>query len=464
MSETFKTIFSDIITHINAVCFVVKSTDEKLDVNVKYIFSCVTSLFSQDISENFIIVATHANKEIMEKGPKIISAILEYEVFAKIIKKMNNGKWYYSFDSYSIFDSEKDYLAKLSFKTLNELYKEKIQKLPQKSIKNCSEVLKYRIDLKIEINILIEKGKELLIEKGNLENEQESNRKKKFEILEIEKEINNLEKSKKDDLDKMIKAIKRLDDNKIIIKKIVKVCVYDEENRIHTHCPICKRNCHSPCNCWFQNLSRCKIYPFWSFAKKCEECGHEKKHHCQDKFRYIIKEIDKDINSQKDIEDEEIDKDKFIEEQIAIEKSLLNLDIKSKNNNDTNDKIGDLYIQKLELNKNFNNKKEKYIKNKIHKLNEDIIKTIYNLKQKSDKLNALALNNNYFKDVDQYIDSLKDKLIILGNEEKQLEELGKMKINYALFESAVTMKLNENEKNNLDESQLVKILNGIPFE
>ena len=46
----------------------IKSNTNSLDILTKYIFSSVTSLFSEDISENFIILATFANKDTIKKG------------------------------------------------------------------------------------------------------------------------------------------------------------------------------------------------------------------------------------------------------------------------------------------------------------------------------------------------------------------------------------------------------------
>ena len=52
IEKAFQYIFSHIIGHINAVGFIVKSNTSRIDISTKYIFSSVTSLFSQDISEN----------------------------------------------------------------------------------------------------------------------------------------------------------------------------------------------------------------------------------------------------------------------------------------------------------------------------------------------------------------------------------------------------------------------------
>ena len=58
----FEYAFTNIIDHINTVCYVAKSNEARLGILIRYIFSCGTSLFSNDICQNFIILNTHANK------------------------------------------------------------------------------------------------------------------------------------------------------------------------------------------------------------------------------------------------------------------------------------------------------------------------------------------------------------------------------------------------------------------
>ena len=53
--DAFSHIFSEVIDHINAISFIVKSTDVRLDINIKYIFNQVSGLFSEDISINFLL-------------------------------------------------------------------------------------------------------------------------------------------------------------------------------------------------------------------------------------------------------------------------------------------------------------------------------------------------------------------------------------------------------------------------
>ena len=53
--KTFEDIFSNLIIHINGIFFIGKSIESRLITLIKYIFISVTSLFSIDLYENFIL-------------------------------------------------------------------------------------------------------------------------------------------------------------------------------------------------------------------------------------------------------------------------------------------------------------------------------------------------------------------------------------------------------------------------
>ena len=146
--EAFTHIFTSVIDHINAVSFIVKSTDSRLDIQIQYIINKVTGLFSEDICSNFFVLATHANREALNGDPNMIKTLESDEQFKEIKKKMQN-KWYYALDSKTIMDNDTDKLAKFSYNQLNDLYKEKVIISRSISVKKCSEVLIARNDLNI---------------------------------------------------------------------------------------------------------------------------------------------------------------------------------------------------------------------------------------------------------------------------------------------------------------------------
>ena len=136
----FEYAFTNIIDHINTVCYVAKSNEARLGILIRYIFSCGTSLFSNDICQNFIILNTHANKSTMNEGPQFVESIANDEIFSEIIKKMDK-KWWYAVESINILDNQNDKLTKYSFKQLNDFYEEKVKNSKSKLINTSSDTL-----------------------------------------------------------------------------------------------------------------------------------------------------------------------------------------------------------------------------------------------------------------------------------------------------------------------------------
>ena len=177
LNDAFNYVFTSIIDHINTVCFIAKSNTNRLDILTKYIFSSVTSLFSEDISENFIILSTFASKDTITEGPAFIQSIKTEDDFLNIQKRMDE-KWWYAFDSKCILDNDTDRLSKYSFSQVQQLYEEKVKGLRPKSIKKCAEVLKTRNELKFQVIQLNQIFENLLIEQRNLEEKNKNNRKR----------------------------------------------------------------------------------------------------------------------------------------------------------------------------------------------------------------------------------------------------------------------------------------------
>ena len=457
VDEAFRYVFSNLIDHINAALFIVKSNTNRLDILTKYIFSSVTSLFSEDISENFIILATFANKDTISKGPDFIYSIETDADFLNIQERMNTN-WWYAFDSKCILDNDKDKLTLYSFEQAKELYKKKIMKLRSKGIKKSSEVLNSRNELRIEVNKLNDKFQDLIIEQDNLQRKDKNIDEVSDKINEMEKSISKLEKnmeSKKPfELERELRILNEelnlklmnLNNQTEIITRFQ--LKYDGENKsLYTVCHKCKKNCHIPCDCFLQSLGRCTIYTFWK--KKCEKCGCKKEDHKQDNYFFGLETITTNKNT---------DKEKKEEQKRYEDKKKKYLEQMNKNYNEKNN----LEKQKNELNynksilleeKNKNLNEKINIQKKIGYINQEILFIIYNLQKISEKINDIAMNNNHLKTEDEYIEDLINKMDKLNlNEKEKIEKIKKIKENNNIFKKAV--KLNRNELLNLSDKEL----------
>lgn len=162
LNKAFQYVFSNIIDHINAVCFIAKATEARLPADTKYIISCVTSLFSEDIIPNMFILATHPDDFTFEDGPKFIESIEADKNFSIIMNKMREQYWY-TFDSLYILkkNDPQNEIVKNSFEQITNFYEEGVKKTYNVNIKDSATVLENRNQLIVKSNVLQHKFQEL---------------------------------------------------------------------------------------------------------------------------------------------------------------------------------------------------------------------------------------------------------------------------------------------------------------
>ena len=454
VDQAFQYVFTHVIEHINTVGFIVKSNTNRIDILTKYIFSSVTSLFSEDISENFIILATFANKSTMEKGPDFVSSIKTDADFLKIEQRMDSN-WWYAFDSKNILDNENDKLTTYSFSKVNELYEEKVKKLKKKAIKKCAEVLNTRMELKVEVENLTYNFYKLVIEQDNLIEKEKIINDNAIKIDSMENKINQLnigmERLNPKELEEKISRLnnefnKMMNylDNQTVYQT---VCKLKSSDKLCTHCDTCEKNCHMNCDCLFQSFGRCTIYSIWE--KKCEECGCHKDKHRQDNYCYNFETLQIPKNTENERNQEKLKKQKAeskILEELKKKKGVKNELIRQKINLESNKSL---------LMKEKNNKKEEKeeIQKKINEINHKILVTIIRLQSLTEKINDIAMNNNHMKNEDEYIDDLMDKMNKMNLKDKsQIEKIKKIKENNKIIKE--TLNLDKISLANMSDNQL----------
>ena len=457
INSAFEFVFSNVISHINTVCFIAKANTNRLDTVTKYIFSSVTSLFADDITENFVIVPTFASKDTIDEGPAFVESIKTDADFLKLEERKD--KWWFALDSKSVLDNEEDKITKYSFEQMKTLYEKKIKKLPSKEIKNSAEVMKNRIILRPKLELLNETFINLMMEQGNLQLKIKDLAEISIKISDMENRIKMFENDAKNlDPEALERKMKELNDdlnNKLSNlfneneEKFINSCEYDKDEDYHTHCNKCEKNCHSICDCNFRFAGRCKIYTFGIIGeKKCEICHCPKSCHRNDNYHWVKKRIciKKDNSSQiaEERRRNEAEKQRYLEE----------LNQKRSNKNKINSQIDELYFNKKKLEekklKNIQEKNEIVVK--IEKTSNQITFIIMQLKNISDKIDMLAMNKNNIKTEDEYIESLGVQMEEIGfKDEEQRQQINKMK-----NQNKIILEMKNNK--NLSEKEIAEML------
>ena len=356
IDEAFRYVFSNIINHINVVGMIAKATNNRIDVLTKYIFSCITKLFAGDISENVILLATHANRDCIKKEPMFAETIKTEVDFLE--KK--DKKWWYAFDSTLMFESDIDKLTTFSFSQLKDFYEEK---LCPKDIKQTFEIFHHRRELKK----LIKKIKNIFQSLKRLQNNMNSNDTFMNETIRKITEYNNLIVIKKETINTLERKEK------------------EEEEKLYS--------------------SNFRTYRRYDIMQKTEEIRKEREKHIQSLNELEIQL--RNMESLKNIKTKENEgiknnmrkiTKKIIFDIKKLQKTFQLIDVIALNNNHNEMEIQYIDLLIEEINKTQYDKKELQ-KLKNYKQNNHIFQDLskLNLEEKDLKEMTIKISNILFK-------------------------------------------------------------------
>ena len=223
ITSEIKKLFEEKISTLNGVCFVTKSSNNRLTLSQKYILSSILDLFGEDVKEIFVFMLTFCDGG----EPNILGPLKEKDCpFNKIISLYKNDSWYYKFNNSAIFESNRNNEFTKMFWELGmnnfNLFKEKLKHLPRKSLQLSRQVLEERKALEEKVSILTKK---------------------------LKVGINKIEEIK--GIIKMILELKGdISDSKNYTKviKVPGVKKIDKDPDVYaTTCLICTKTCHATC-------------------------------------------------------------------------------------------------------------------------------------------------------------------------------------------------------------------------
>ena len=150
-------VFKEEINNLNAICLVAKSSNARLTVDQKYIFTSILNLFDEDMKKNFIALLTFCDGGI----PQIVDALEDSNsVLSKLIPCLNKP-WYLKFNNSAIFEDNLEETFTKMFFTMNmksfEEFKQRLVRMPKKSLNQTKQVLEERNKLEKYGEILTNK-------------------------------------------------------------------------------------------------------------------------------------------------------------------------------------------------------------------------------------------------------------------------------------------------------------------
>ena len=267
--EIFKMInnlFNNFIDIIDAVCFVAKSSNNRLTDDQKYIMNNIFKIFGKDIAENVIPMLTFCNKG----KPNILDCLMDKEsVFYKYKygDKDKNDKddiFYLKFNNIKEFFEKKDLAEfkdywKMGKENFQSFF-EKLNNLKSKSLRVSTEIIEFRKKMGEKFLEIIQKYDEYF----NLKN---------YKIY-IENQLAQYKNLKNQSEDFIInKTEQEKIKTKVPIKK--KSTSKSRQNKVlykvFFNCTRCKKTCNKT---------------LFNKNGKCKKCSCSKEIHKSGKFKY----------------------------------------------------------------------------------------------------------------------------------------------------------------------------------
>ena len=276
--QQIKDWFDKKLDTLDAVCFIIKSSDVRLTTSQKYVFDSILNLFGKDVAKNIFILMTHCDAS----KPRALEALEELNLKFDENKyfKLNNSAYFKAPTNVTNDSDNKEEFSmnqlywNIGHKSFDKFFNE-LNHTPPVSLKLTKVVLKTREELRIHIDTINSIMNEAIDSMDELQ------RQKEF-IKANEHLLKNTNNNSK---------------NRIVLKFPTTTWEWSQKKTnwpFHTTCKnedcknkngnkTCHQDCWGPVNCCIIKKGVCTI------------CGCESKHH-ENTWYYYIKRP-KTVNS-----------------------------------------------------------------------------------------------------------------------------------------------------------------------
>ncbi|RXN13886.1 hypothetical protein ROHU_009383 [Labeo rohita] len=242
------------IHEIDAVCLVIKATQNRLSDRQQYIFDAVQSLFGKDIAENILLLFAHSTGAPPKNA---LTAVKEAKIKCAVNDK--NQPVFFLFDNCQSEAADEEYEMiqeqswNLSFRGMAQFF-EFLDTIQPKSLKMTRDVLQNKKQLEAKIFNLKSRVELMELKQNELKQTQEA--------LEQNKE--HVKNNKNFEYEVKVPYKEKVDIDPTVAS--MAMC-----------CTVCEENCHYPGCWWVSNLSWCSMMKD-NHCTVCTNKCHYKEH------------------------------------------------------------------------------------------------------------------------------------------------------------------------------------------
>ncbi|XP_030634749.1 uncharacterized protein LOC115815922 [Chanos chanos] len=253
----------DGVHEIDAVCLVVKASQNRLSIQQRYIFNAILSLFGKDIEKNIVLLITYSSGA----QPDVLQAITEAKI--PCARNEDNQPVHFLFNNWQkqTCDKKNERKYKFDWECSEDSMKdflEYLKTMEKRSLKMTEGVLRKREQLKACFNNLLERVQWAELKQKELRQKRDALEKFKRKDKEFEVEIDEVYKEK-------VPIIPR----------------WWHLGKAATCCTVCKENCHYPGCWWVIDLSWCSVMEDGNCTVCTKKCHYTK--HVKEEKIYVSK-------------------------------------------------------------------------------------------------------------------------------------------------------------------------------
>ncbi|XP_058624674.1 uncharacterized protein LOC131536051 [Onychostoma macrolepis] len=281
IAETLSRLFSveDGILYIDAVCFVMKESQNRLSGKEFYIIHSVLSLFGRDIENNIMFLLTQS-----DGGPPTdaLNAIKKAEIPCR--RDEDNQHVYFLFNNRQKEERDEEYKHldrsdwEMGEKSINRLLT-LLEEKNRKSVQMTLDVLNKRRQLEARVSNLMERISEKELKTEELTQIQDALRQNRDKIEKCEN---------------FPFPVERVFKEKVPISpvRVWSWWYLWRENNLATSCSVCKETCHNEHGCWwvpFDKVESCEVMKN-NYCTVCSGKCHYSEHK-KEETKYVTKTV-----------------------------------------------------------------------------------------------------------------------------------------------------------------------------
>jgi len=175
--EEFKYLFDNVLTDIDAICFVVRASDNRLDAQQTYVFNNILNLWGKDVLDNIFVLMTFADGGT----PNCLDGLNKHDTLRLCKRRLKINNSAFLRDPQDSIDKFTEMFWEMGIECFQEFFK-LLDQGKSKAIKNSKDVMRQRDQILGKLHNISMDVQNLLLEQQSISDQKRFIKKHQAEI------------------------------------------------------------------------------------------------------------------------------------------------------------------------------------------------------------------------------------------------------------------------------------------